>query len=373
MVNGYSSPDGPEAHNNTLSGKRAETICDYLRTHLNVSPDLISSKGNGEDWQTVRELVESTYPTPLSKKITDVITSESDVDIRESKLRILEGGIPWRRMTRDVFPHARRCIIHIETAGKTIDVSIDAATPFDEIEVIEKPDTVTAKPNPEPHTEIQTVTDDATAIPAKESIPAPILEQSTTPFLEVEPCITPKHFVLKTNAVGWAMLVPNISVELDFSSHWSTAIPIYYSALNYFTQQIKFRTLSFRPEIQYWFGGRDCGTARKGFFIEAHAGVAWYDMAINGPYRFQDHNGNSPAIGGGLGLGYKLPIGETTPWSVEFAAGCGVYRLHYDKYPNPGHIADNQVEETKKKTAFLIDNVAISFSYTFNKKKGGGK
>ena len=45
----------------------------------------------------------------------------------------------------------------------------------------------------------------------------------------------PLHLYLKTNAIGWGMGVSNIAVEIDFGKRWSAQLPIYYSAVNYFT------------------------------------------------------------------------------------------------------------------------------------------
>ena len=60
-------------------------------------------------------------------------------------------------------------------------------------------------------------------------------------------------FRLKTNAVGWAMLISNIAVEVDINKYWSVTLPVYYSALNYFTRTRKLRTLAFQPEVRWWF------------------------------------------------------------------------------------------------------------------------
>lgn len=49
------------------------------------------------------------------------------------------------------------------------------------------------------------------------------------------------------------MLISNIAVEVDINKYWSVTLPIYYSALNYFTRTRKLRTLAFQPEVRWWF------------------------------------------------------------------------------------------------------------------------
>lgn len=166
---------------------------------------------------------------------------------------------------------------------------------------------------------------------------------------------------LKTNAVGWGFLISNIAVEMDVAPHWSVALPVYYSAYDYFTRTVKFRTLSFYPEVRYWFRPDN-----KGWFGNLHLGLAWYNYAFDGDYRIQDHDGSSPTFGGGLGGGYRLSLGKSGRWSMELALGVGVYPLHYDKFRN-GY--NGKEVKTLKKTYFGPDQLAVSFLYSFDRKK----
>jgi len=78
----------------------------------------------------------------------------------------------------------------------------------------------------------------------------------------------------------------------------------------------------------------------------------------------------TPALGGGVSVGYRMPLGRSDRWNVEFSLGAGAYRLHYDKFHNePG----GAYSSTVRKTFFGVDNAAVSFSYTFDLKKKGGR
>ncbi len=183
-----------------------------------------------------------------------------------------------------------------------------------------------------------------------------------------------RRMTIGSNCLLWGLLIGNVSAEYDFAPHWSANIEGRYSALNYFTECTKFRTLAFRYEMRYWCAGRGCDSQRKGFYLEAHAGLGWYNIAVNGgDTRYQDHNGSSPAFGGGIGAGYRLPFGGSRRWAIDFSAGAGVYRLHYDKYVNAGHINAGPLKSERRKTAVIIDNVAVGISYTFDvgRRKGG--
>lgn len=172
------------------------------------------------------------------------------------------------------------------------------------------------------------------------------------------------YVYLKTNAVGWGMLIPNISVEMNVCQHWSVAFPVYYSAINYFSSEVKFRTTCFQPEVRYWFSENNTG-----WFGGAHLGVAWFNYAKGGAWRYQDHNRHTPAMGGGISGGYRMPISKNQRWLMEFSLGTGIYKLHYDKFQNE---PNGRLVETKKRTFFGIDQLSVSFAYRFdlkNKKK----
>ena len=70
------------------------------------------------------------------------------------------------------------------------------------------------------------------------------------------------------------MLIGHIAVEMDLAKHWSFALPVYYSALNFFTSDMKFRTLCFQPEVRYWLDENN-----QGWFGGAHLGLAWFNYA----------------------------------------------------------------------------------------------
>lgn len=173
---------------------------------------------------------------------------------------------------------------------------------------------------------------------------------------------------LKTNALGWGLAIANVAVEVDLARHWSFTLPLYYSAWDYFKSTIKFRTFAVQPELRYWLSG-----SNDGLFAGAHFGLAYYNLAVDGDYRYQDHNDDTPAIGGGVAVGYRMPVCKGSRWRVEFSAGAGVYPLHYDKFRNTPRTKDGLMVGSEKKTYWGIDQLAVSFSYTFDLSKKGGR
>ncbi len=157
--------------------------------------------------------------------------------------------------------------------------------------------------------------------------------------------------------MGWGFAIANAAVEIDICNHISFNLPAYYSAWDYSGPTVKFRTLAFQPEVRCWLSDRN-----DGWFMGPHFGLAWYNVATGGDWRIQDHAGESPALGGGIGLGFRTPISRSGRWKMEVSLGAGAYILHYDKYHN---YQNGLLVSTEKKTYIGPDQASISFSYSF--------
>lgn len=168
-----------------------------------------------------------------------------------------------------------------------------------------------------------------------------------------------QQLYLKSNTVGLALLISNLHVEMDLAPHWSATLPLYYSAWDYFKHDLKFRTFKMQPELRYWIKDND------GLFVGAHLTMAYYNVAWKKDYRIQDKNRNTPAFGGGLSVGYRLPISKNNRWKMEFALGAGGYDIHYDKFHNT---RNGYMVETVKDTYWGIDQIAVTVAYMFDVK-----
>lgn len=223
------------------------------------------------------------------------------------------------------------------------------------------------------------------------AIPRPYTPDAVLPDLEMAGLELPPpihrwipHVRLKTNIVGLGLLMANAAVEADFAPHWSATLPVYYSAINYFKSTVKFRNLTFQPEVRWWprlhsYAGL---LHNDGFFLGAHAELCYYNFAFDGAYRYQDHRGHTPAIGGGLAVGWRHRIGgERGRWSLEYAVGAGIYPLDYDVFYNTPDVRDGQLADRRRETYIGLDQVAVTLGYRFDRtdairllrRKGGGR
>ena len=332
VIVSQSSPEGTLAYNLRLSKNRANTMRQYISDkHPELSGRLFVYP-DGESWIQLREYVKK--DTLMEESTIDKVVSiiDADVSIETKKSRMKQLSV-YRYLLRTYYPRIRKsmfCIVYYhEMLPRMTAPVFDVESKAEELAL-------------------------GTTLS-----PKPIVAEEKT---------LSRKLYLKTNAVALGLAIANAAVEIDLAKHWSFTFPVFYSAWNYFKPTIKFRTNAVQPEFRYWFSeGND------GFFAGAHFGIAFYNFAFGGDYRYQDYNRETPSIGGGLSVGYRLPISSNNRWCVEFSLGAGGYSSHYDKFHNTTNTKDGLIIETVRKPYWGVDQAAVSVSYSFDLKTKGGK
>ena len=333
---GMVSPEGSDQFNRKLARERLSILEEIVRNKLAIPDSLITRNDAYIPWDYLKSKVADSELTHKNE-IMSILDEEPQlventiVDNRIVKLRALDEGRVWYQIHQLFFERMRRASVVFVTYKKDLmptNGSIVAPVAID----------TDAKPVDEAHDT------------------AAIIEPTKPKVGEWS-----RKLHVKTNVIGLGMSVANAAIEVDLAKHLSLSLPVYYSAWNYFKTTTKFRVLAVQPEFRYWFR-RD----NQRFFIGAHFGYAQYNLAIDRDYRYQDHNGKSPAMGGGISIGYRLPISRSHNWNLEFTVGAGVYDLHYDRFYN---VENGRLVDTSRKTYWGIDNAAINISYRFDLKK----
>ena len=344
---GSASPEGSHQLNQNLAHKRLEALENLVRSEVDIPEEIITRDDEHISWDTLREFVVNS-DIEQKQAILDIIDQEArlidypgnrHIDHRVVQLQNLGDGKPWQQLNKLYFARMRNaCVIFITYKQEPKPQPIEEPAPVEVIEEV---------------VEVEEVVDTVVA-----AVPDTIvIDDSWTRKLH-----------LKTNTLGWALAISNIAAEIDLAEHWSFTLPVYFSALNYFTSTIKFRTFALQPEVRYWINKHN-----EGWFGGAHFGMAYYNLALDGDIRYQDHDGKSPALGGGISIGYRKPITSDNRWHIEFTLGAGAYRLHYDKFYNTPNTSAGLMVETVKKTYWGLDNAAVTFTYSFDLNKKGGK
>ena len=172
---------------------------------------------------------------------------------------------------------------------------------------------------------------------------------------------------LKTNAVAWGFLISNMAYEREVARNLSLSVPVYFSALNYFRRDVKFRGFGIVPELRYY---PDIAPQWHAYpYFAFHLNFLYYNYATGGEYRYQDHDRRHPLLGFGVNWGARIPFrkdGRDTRWGVEIQIGLGVGFMKTDKFVNK---VNGQRVDIYNETYFGFDNLALSLYYELDKRR----
>ena len=336
---GAVSPEGSVQFNHWLSMARLTALEKYVRSRVDIPEELIKRSDHYIAWDEMKDMVRNS-DLPNKDAILDILNSENtstgnNLDSRIGALKAMDGGKTWRTIFNRYFIHMRNAYMVIVTERNERYYA-------EKYKISEVADTLRSE--------------------AKQMCCSEIRRDSS--YARKPPVADTLNMYVKTNVAGLGLLMANAGVEFDLGQYLSLNIPVYYSAVNYFVPTVKFRILSAQPELRVW-----PMTNKKGLYVGAHFGVAYYNFAFNGDWRYQDHDGRTPALGGGLSVGYRLPISRNKKWNLEFGLGAGAYSLNYDVFHNLNDVRDGLLYDTRTGTYIGIDNVHVGISYRIPMKK----
>lgn len=333
------SPEGPLEANRRYARKRAYSTRDVLvKMYPSVQDAKVSIGYIDEEWNGLALLIEDDPEIEIENKaqILEIIRTAETSKERKQKLHDIDNGFTADKIYDKYCGDLRYCYIVLKFAMN--------------------PDRMVAP-----------VTKTLLGVTSFEAPKSAALRRPDP----VQPKTYTRQITLKTNTLGWVLAGSNIALEVDICKHLSFALPFYFSGgLDYFKETIKFRGIVLQPELRYYPKLTE-NLTNGGFFVGAHFGLGWYNFALDGDYRVQDCDGDSPAWGGGVGLGYTLQFKKNPRWGMEFALGGGVYKAKYDTFYNEANGPYDQ--RGVEKIWFGVDNAAVSFTYKFDMKKKGGK
>lgn len=325
-IQSSASPEGPAELNARLSRQRAEAMRQLMMENVDVADSLYQIESEEANWAGLAELLQ-VWMTPEERATFDIAAGDP------SSLARYRNSKVWGRLREHVFPLLRY--------SRVSAVAVRPAPVVEAVDTVVEADTIGMV--------------DSIAIDT-----IPLAADSIASEWR-------RNLYVKSNIPAWGMLWLNAGVEVDCAPHWSVQAWLYYSGFNYFKSTRKFRTFTLMPEVRYW-PRRD----NNGFFLGAHAGTVYYNVAFDGAKRYQDHRGKTPAIGGGLSMGYRFDVGSSHRWSFEASVGAGIYRLDYDTFENRHN---GPLTGRHKRNYVGLDQASFAVTYRFDitGKKGGDR
>lgn len=350
----YASPEGRQAYNQWLSGKRAESMKRFLRVkYPEVDFSNLATYAKGEDFEGLVRMVEADKKVPHRKEVLRILNNTKlHVDSRMKRLYALRGGHPYAYIRRNILPWLRTattCIIYYNPEALAAQATI--------AEVAEEPLRLesigggsmllslsiaefTPTPYASVHIEEQVEEGAVVQTPSED-----VVEQTPD-----EQAVVRNLVALKTNLLFDAIAAVNVGLEIPFGARYSLdaswTFPWYLPKSWDWCYQLLWGDV----EGRYWLGERTMANRLTGHFVGLYAGGGLYDFQ----WRASDGYQGEFFIAAGLSYGYAMEFAKSR-CRLEFEIGLGYLQSNYRHY---FHITDPEGNET-----LIRDKVSGRFGY----------
>lgn len=158
-----------------------------------------------------------------------------------------------------------------------------------------------------------------------------------------------QRLALKTNALEYAVLSPNLTLEARLSSKFSLQLGIGTHPSNLSIADTKLTNFRIEPELRYWFN-----RPMAKHFIALSATAANYSL------RHKDHYFNGDALAAGISYGYALVLSKHWNMEAEIGVGLGSFK----GYDYTGK--DNKPAQKNYSRILIVPiRIGLSFGYVF--------
>ena len=302
QIKGFASPEGTFASNDRLARERTSSLTRYIIEHTSVSPVLFHTAYEAEDWQGLRNFVDTTSTLHSREALLQVIDSVMEPDAKLAHI-MREYPADYALLKEKAFPLLRHTDYQIDYMLKNIT----------QLEGEERSDTI-----------YRLYTDTLDSY-----VQADTLKHSYKAF--------PAMFALKTNLLYWLVLAPNIEVEFTLGRERRTSIMAEYTTpwFRWDKKENAYELQYAGVELRRWLTPR-CNEARpflSGSFLGPYVAIGKYDLERNGT----GDQGEFTSFG--LTYGYSWPLAPR--WNLEFSLSAGYLsgeRRHYNTMFESTHL-----------------------------------
>ena len=328
QVKGYASPEGSWDLNDRLARERTSSLTRFIIENTAVAPVLFHTSSEPEDWEGLRNFVDSTSLLAHRSEILALIDKDMDPDEKLLKIATTYTG-DFVILKDKAFPLLRHTDYQIDYQMKQMRETAAVAVL------------------------------DTTYLLITDSLNQTLVSTQKR-FEGYKPLL-----VVKTNMLYDLALAPNIEVEVPFGRNRRWSVMAEYlnpwwrlDKLNY-AYEIQEAGL----ELRRWLTPR-CDGSRpwlSGMFAGLYVASAKYDLEYNGV----GDQGEVWSVGGTFG--YSWPIGRR--WNLELSVSAGYLggkRRHYNAEFESSHLI---YKETKSMRYFGPTKLKFSLVWIIPAKK----
>ena len=314
VVRGAASPEGPVPNNRMLGRRRVEALASFLRARLSVPVDEknFTTEAVTEDYRLLLAMMRRAADPDLDivQKLCDRHLPRYEYTLLKRSLQRVQGGALWKRLLKEYFPELRaaRVVLFFEKPA-TVEVNEPIETP-----------------------EVQEVQEPVQPVIAEPTVPR-VIEIPRREFLSVKTNLL-FDFAYVPGYNRWCP-IPNIAVEYyPLRGHFTYGFSFDCPWWQHYDDHKFFQIRNYQLEARYYWRSGNIdrrtpgeGAAFRGFYISAYAHVGIFGICFDA-----DNGWEGEALGGGIGVGYVLPLSRKGHWRMEFAAQAGILYSGYDPY-----------------------------------------
>ncbi|KAA6323862.1 hypothetical protein EZS27_026747, partial [termite gut metagenome] len=336
-ITGYCSIEGTYSYNQQLSKDRVSGFINFVNREYNLSELYpVEFKWEGEDWNTLRRLLTGST-IPERYEVIQIIDEVRNPDEREMRLRVFNGGRPYKKIFDELFPLLRRVNIKVEYNARQI-----------------------LKDNP-------------TNGELGEAIDSILQQKDKQPLVNSKSPREAKWWYpvsLRTNVISWVgftpdlkhrTFTPNLAAEFYLEDRWSIIASITYSYLN-FTKNKQFWGVSgYSIEPRYQLTTSFSNNDPQRLYIGGYVQYGDFDYCLDIKSTKRTNNYTGIYAQAGLSLGYHFQI--TPVWGIELGLRGGYQYSKTKTYEieAPQNYLKNKLTENKIK----IDGLNLNVTYKF--------
>lgn len=326
-VRSASSPEGPLWLNKELSRGRRDALLRIFRQY-GVEPAALQIDVVDEEYELLAFFMRQAGD-PEADRVTRLVRQYSHDPVRlKELLQFQDGGALWERLLRDYFPQLRasRFIIVLPETSREEAGNLRLGDARPQPLPAGQPSGSFLPPGSPVDLGVDAVPEPAARVPRRELLS------------------------VKTNLLEWGAYVPQYgwcpmpNIELEYypsRGHWtfggtfdfpwwigSPANHKYFELRNYqlyaryYLRNSKRSYSDFARRIPAY--GK---AAFRGFYLEAYAGAFLYQIGFSATKGWIGEG-----AGGGLGLGYVLPVSRNGHWRLNFGLQVGMFYTAYDPF-----------------------------------------
>lgn len=374
-LTGYCSIEGNYGDNEQLARARAEGFRDYVhQNYRGLYRYPVDCAWVAEDWTKLASLVSASNLAD-KQEVLRIIREVGVFRGRELQLMKLNGGIPYRKMAKELFPLLRRVEITVEYDVAKMNEVLNNTTvePIVEITIEEPTIEETAIEHSVKPEEIVAeivwgeITEPVLQSRRRES---ERIEQHRLTLYDYSCRYNFPLLAVKTNLLSWGGITyegkrtaftPNLALEYFFSSSWAVEVGGSYAYWGYDNDRKFWGISGYRIEPRYWFS---LPNLKHIAYLGAYARIGDYDIRdFEDDQATETINRTAGYWDAGLSGGFYLQL---TPWlGLELGARAGYVHTNTALYTiQPPHAYLDRYDPYRK---FRVTDLLLNIVYRFRR------